>query len=249
MIAPEPSQEPRKLEDSQLEAFDQEFISGSMWDRVVELIKSDFGDSGFTLLDIGGGNGIFVDALLDRFPNANATLLDNSNLLLSKNKPHPRKLLICESATNLESALGRQHFDVIFMNWILHHLVLGSYRQTLELQRTMLTQVTRHLTERGRIHVAECIYEGALFPNLPGWMIFQATSSRLLAPLVRKFGANTAGCGVCFHNHSHWRRAFESAALKPLHLEQHPDWNPSWIRKLALQLRTVHHSQYWLSRS
>jgi SAM-dependent methyltransferase len=239
---------PRQLENSQLQAFDKEFISGAMWDRVIEFIERDFGNDPFSLLDIGGGNGVFVDALLDRFPRSEATLVDNSELLLSKNAPRARKTLVCESVTNLEARLKGRRFDIIFMNWLLHHLVLGSYRQTRDLQTRTLGEVARLLGPRGRIHILECIYEGVLIPNLPGWMIYQMTSSRLMAPVARKLGANTAGCGVCFLNHSTWMANFEKASLKTVRAEHHPDWKPSLIRRLGLQLRTVHDTQYWLSR-
>jgi 16S rRNA G1207 methylase RsmC len=62
----------------------------------------DFPDGHFNFIDIGGGDGLFADKVLARFPNSHGTVLDNSQLLLKKNIPSSRKNIIFNSAENIK---------------------------------------------------------------------------------------------------------------------------------------------------
>ena len=80
------------------------------------------------MLDLGGGNGVFADQLIDRFPSSDVTILDISSNLLKKNRPSSRKKLINGSIEYMAEILEGHRFDCIAMNWVLHHLVGESYR-------------------------------------------------------------------------------------------------------------------------
>ena len=88
----------------------------------------------FTLLDLGGGNGLFADQLLARFPKGVVTIIDISSALLSKNNLSSRKELIHGAIENMGEIFAGRRFDYITMNWVLHHLVGQSYRLCKEHQ-------------------------------------------------------------------------------------------------------------------
>lgn len=238
----------RKLEDQQVEAFDTEYVDDARWQPFSDLIKRDFPDGEFSFLDVGGGNGVFADRLLAEFPKATGTVLDNSEVLLARNVANPRKQTICNSAENV-ATLGHK-YDLICINWVLHHLVGNSYRESRLNQLATLKALRGLLTERGRVSIYENNYLGWLFKDLPGRMIFELTSSRLLAPIVGKMGANTAGVGVCFLSKRQWVDTVSKAGYQLLEFVEPDNW-PWPLRfewKLALHLKNIRVGHYWLAR-
>lgn len=236
----------RMLSDAQAEAFDVDYVDpGDRWALVRDRIRRQFGNQPFTLLDVGGGNGRFVDRLLEEFPNASGTVLEPSELLLGRNAPHARKTLLMGTA----AALPPARYDLICVHWLLHHLVLESYETTRQEQVRTLTALRAHLTERGRISVYENIYEGWLGDDLPGWLIYQGTALRRLAALTKRLGANTAGVGVCFHSLPAWRALVAEAGLRIAEYAEPDSWVwpfPWWYRP-ALTLRRISTGHAWLA--
>ncbi|MGH8249499.1 MAG: class I SAM-dependent methyltransferase [Steroidobacteraceae bacterium] len=236
----------RKLSDEQVDAFNREYVDADRFARVSSRIDAAFPDGEFTFLDIGGGNGRFADQLLERYPRARGTVLDNSELLLARNKSHPQKTLLACSAGELDSI--RDRFDLVSLHWLLHHLVGDSYAATQTNQRRALASLNGLLTERGRISVFENDYQGWAPDPIPTWLIYVVTASRPLAPLARALGANTAGVGVCFNSQKTWRNLMKEAGLQLIdHAE--PD---TWKRRIPLYgtfglgLRDVKVGHYWL---
>lgn len=236
----------RVLSDAQTEAFDVDYVDpGDRWALVRERIRSQFGHHPFTFLDVGGGNGRFVDRLLEEFPAATGTVLEPSGLLLARNTPHERKALIEGTAAELPG----ERYDLICVHWLLHHLVSESYEATRQEQVRTLTALRAHLTERGRISVYENIYEGWLANDLPGWLIYQGTALRRIAGLARRLGANTAGVGVCFHSLPAWRSLVAEAGLRIAEYAE-PDtwvWPMPWWYRPALTLRRISTGHAWLT--
>lgn len=150
------------------------------------------------LLDLGGGAGRFADVLLARYPSCQIAVADSSELLLSRNRPHPRKTVLHVDASRLATAFEPHSFDVIFLHRLLHHLVGDSYGETIRFIQEVLCQCAAVLKPHGRLSVIENIWDGRFFDRLSGRLLYHATSSRLLAPLTRRMGANTAGTGVCY---------------------------------------------------
>ncbi len=59
------------LVEEQNAAFDEEYHSAAELRSKVELLRKQFGNDGpRSIPDLGGGNGIFLDALLAEFPKA-----------------------------------------------------------------------------------------------------------------------------------------------------------------------------------
>lgn len=237
----------RQLSDSQLASFDTEYVDADRWQMVKRNIDRDFPDGKFRFLDLGGGTGRFADLLLANYPLAEGCVFDNSELLLAKNNPDPRKQLICDSAEHLGKIDGR--FDLVSVHWLLHHLVGDSYAQTTINQRAVLGGLAGLLASRGRISVFENNYQGLLLDALPGWLIYEATSMRSLAALTRRLGANTAGVGVCFRSEQQWRAMIAATGYKIVDYDE-PDqwiWPLRWYWRVFLFLRRVRVGHYWLS--
>lgn len=189
----------KKLDDAQVEAFDTEYVDDNRWAATVEArINQDFPDGHFTFLDVGGGNGNgnFADRILAQYPNSVGTVLDNSETMLSRNKPNERKTVVLDSVENLEKSNAT--YDMISLNWVLHHMVGDSYMQSRRNQIWTLKTVKALLTARGRVSIFENLYDGYLVDSLPGRIIFNLTSSKAISGITQRLGANTAGVGVCF---------------------------------------------------
>ncbi|MCH7852469.1 MAG: hypothetical protein IIC41_06775 [Candidatus Marinimicrobia bacterium] len=77
----------KTLDDTQLAAFDVEFVDNRFWPLVAARIDSDFPAGDFRFLDVGGGTGRFADLLLERYPRTSGTVLDSSERLLAGNRP------------------------------------------------------------------------------------------------------------------------------------------------------------------
>lgn len=239
----------RQLENDQVKAFDVEYVDEDRWAVVKKQIDADFPDGEFSFLDIGGGNGQFADRVLSRYPKARGAVLDNSELLLSKNTPHPAKTVILKSAGELSQLSGE--YDMVCCNWVLHHLVDSTYSSSRQQQFTALTQMKRLLSKRGRISIFENNYTGWITDNFPGRIIYSLTSSKPIAQLAKRLGANTAGVGVCFLSKDAWTETLGRAGLS-IHAYAEPDkwkWPVKWYYKTSLGLRRIVAAHYWIRRS
>ncbi|MFV0306517.1 MAG: class I SAM-dependent methyltransferase [Desertimonas sp.] len=205
------------------------------------------GPSTFSFLDLGGGHGAFADRVLAAFPDASAVGGDTGTPLRDRNRPHPNKTVREIDATRLADAeVDRQ--DVVFLNWVLHHLVVtGDYHRTRQTIVRALTDVRWRLRPGGRVSVYENLYEGPLGVNLPGRLIFGLTSMRVLAPLTGRLGANTAGVGVCFHSERAWRKIFEDAGYEVVVATPRRPWSVAWWKRLGLGVSSVRAGHFWLS--
>ena len=238
----------RKLDDSQLESFDTDYVEGNRWDTITSRIDRDFPSGRFRFLDVGGGNGKLADRLLDSYPHANGTVLDNSELLLNKNTANNRKKILLASVDDLGNI--QEEYDLICVHWLLHHLVSDRYATTRRHQLATLNKLRKLLSDKGRISVFENMYTGWWIESLPGWLIFQLTSASNIASFTRRMGANTAGVGVCFLSRKQWYQTIENANLNILDYLEPDDWTwplrNSW--RFFLHLQHVRVAHFWLSQ-
>ena len=92
----------KKLTNEQIESFDVDYVQNHVgWDKIESFINKYFPDKSFTFLDIGGGNGVFADRILETYNKAEGIIIDNSKYILSKNKPNSRKTIIECSVENI----------------------------------------------------------------------------------------------------------------------------------------------------
>lgn len=236
----------KKLEDFQLESFDTELVVGDRWDTVTERLDEDFPSAEFSFLDIGGGNGRFADRLLEKYTKATGTVLDNSDLLLSRNEPNERKTTIHDSVENLGCVNTK--YDLICVHWLLHHLVSSSYTQTRRNQLMTLQRLPGLLTARGRVSLYENTCEGWLVENWPGRLIYYLTSSKWIAPVTRRMGANTGGVGICYLSKNQWLDTIREADLQVLKYREPQNWIRPLPRpeyRVLLNIRDIRVAHFW----
>jgi ubiquinone/menaquinone biosynthesis C-methylase UbiE len=234
------------LDDDQLRTFNTEQICDKEWAVLKPIFDERFAGREFSFLDVGGGNGSFADMLLRAYPRARGVVLDPAEILLRENKPHPRKEVKLAGAETMEEVFGERRFDLILFNWILHHLVLGSYAKTLALQRAVILKARRLLARGGVVSVLENLYEGKAIDSGPSRLIFELTSSKLLKSLVRRLGANTAGCGVCFRSRTAWERDAQWAGLRVARFVEMTPKPIGFAKELLLDVKFVGHGFFWL---
>ncbi len=236
----------RTLDDSQLEQFDDEYVSDDVWQEIEPAIAASFPDGRFTFIDIGGGNGRFADRMLAAFPECVGTVLDTSQLLLDRNTSNPRKSLLCESAQNI-GTLG-ERFDVACLHMVLHHLIGETYGETRANIEAQLRATAAVLSDRGRISIFENLYDGWWVDGAPGRIIYRLTSSRRLRSVVGRMGANTAGVGVCFLSEKEWRSTVARSGLRieSEHVTEPRDIPRAW--NVFLHVRSVRRGHFWAGR-
>ena len=204
------------LSEEQNAQFDREYHSAEEIEAKLELLRRHFPGGPRSILDVGGGNGRFLDGLLDAFPQADGVLLDISQHLLDANTPNPRKTLINASVNDADRIFAGRKFDLITINWLLHHLVGPTYQACADNCVATLRICQKHLAPNGVIFIAENMFEGFLGLNMPSHVIYSITRVKF-PPFVRQARRffNTAGVGVCFRNERNWGEILARAGLKP----------------------------------
>lgn len=204
------------------------------------------------LLDVGGGNGTFLDTMLQAMPDATGTLVEISQGMADKNAPSNRKSVVCANFLEWAADIAQteQRFDVIFFNFVLHHFV-GKYRvESNRLQTQALQAAKSVLGKDGLIVVYEISYNGLLHDELPSTLIHALSSSTLLTPVVKRLGANTAGYGVCFHSENYWKNLFGENHLSVVneHLIVHGRFAgiSARIKQLLLNISTMDYKIHFL---
>ncbi|MEH1988894.1 class I SAM-dependent methyltransferase [Nostoc sp.] len=240
----------RQLNNQQLEEFNKEYVGALEWETIKNLIEHNFQGNRFSFLDIGGGNGIFTDRILQNYPESVGTIIDNASILLELNKPNLRKTLLLASVEELNNIFEKStKFDLIFFNWALHHFVKSSYYETRKIQCQALMNARSLLSENGYISIFENIYDGIVFAKFPSYLIFYLTSSKILASTMKKMGANTAGCGVCFLSKAQWEDTITKAGLIVSQYTDYEQWkNINILRRIFLHIGPVRHGHIWLSK-
>jgi ubiquinone/menaquinone biosynthesis C-methylase UbiE len=241
----------KSLSEEQNKAFDAEYHTPRELAAKVEVLRSLMPQGPSTILDIGGGNGKFLDALLQVFPSSEGYLLDVSEHLLSLNKPVLRKHIQKGSCDELDTLFAGRTFDLITLNWLLHHLVGSTYGRSVSNVLQLLEGCRRHLKANGVIIVAENMFDGALISDGPSRLIYALTSMKApwFTKVARRF-FNTAGVGVCFHSQRRWENIFGCARLMVKERFFGDYCSISGTRRLMysiLLIKTRRHGHYVLS--
>ncbi|MDG2046913.1 MAG: class I SAM-dependent methyltransferase [Halioglobus sp.] len=228
------------LDNDAVKAFDTEFRD---WEAYCSVLSS-LGIPRYTkikVLDIGGGNGIFMDRLLDFFPNATGVVLDYSQFMLDRNTHNPRKKVMQGSATDIDTLLLGENYDLITINVLLHHLVGEDEEQNLINITRCLKSLHCILAGTGKLVVYEQVYEGWLRQPSPGEIIYRITKvkSGAFSFLMKRLGANTAGVGVRFRSIRGWQGLFERHNFRSIHTGFVLEDKPSIFRKIFLNIRKV----------
>jgi len=238
----------KKLDETQVTAFNTDDVTDVLWNMVNQHIIRYFPDGNFKFIDIGGGNGNFTDRILNQYVKSKGILIDNSELLINTNKKNPRKLIINDSIENIDKYIDFK-VDIIFFNWLLHHLVSSSYSETINNIKGALLQSKSLVSSTGFISIFENMYDGLLVDNLPSHLIFHLTSSKLISPLIKRLGANTAGCGVGFLSQNKWCEVIKETGLDIISLSDDGLWYTPMHHKVFLHVKQRRVSHFWLRRT
>ena len=206
-----------ELSDDRVENFDHDTTAITTAALIAGRINQAFSDrSALSLLDVGGGNGTFLDAMLLAMPRDSfGTIVEMSGPMVERNTTSERKCVIHANFLDWAASVdAAQRFDVIFFNFVLHHFVGKRRAESIRLQTRALNAAKALLSVGGLIVVYEIHYNGLFQHELPSKLIHLFTSSAALAPIVRRLGANTAGYGVCFHSETYWRTLFATSELR-----------------------------------
>jgi SAM-dependent methyltransferase len=234
------------LNEKQLEAFDVEYVNNKRWIPIKQCIDRDFPDGQFSFVDLGGGNGIFADRILAAYPKSTGLVIDNSSFLLGKNLFNDRKRTVLESVENISHILSEK-YDIIFFNWLLHHLIDNSYARSLEKINSVLDSAKGMLTERGRVSIYENMYKGFIIDNAPSVIIYHLTIAKAIAPLIRRGGANTAGVGVCFLSYKKWYSTIKQIGYDILDYTNDDIWSINWKWHTFLLIKNIRCGHFWLT--
>ena len=231
-----------KLTEAQNAAFDQEYFANDDFNWLVAKLQSTF-DRPIRLLDVGGGNGIFIDRLIEAVAVSEATNIDLSEALLAKNKQN--KTIIKGSILDYQFPHDT-YFDMISINWMLHHMVAASEHETVLLQQATIAACRRYLAKDGVILISENDYRSWLCAGYSGALIYWLTRSRSLAPLIGKF-ANTAGVGVRFRPSGQWRRVAAPLYLRDIKFGK--NWPTAHWKRVVLGMLPPRHVHMLLTEA
>lgn len=246
------------LAESQLEAFlHSEGIPKRMSACLADL-PNKIGKPVETILDCGGGNGMYLDMLLEIFSEAQGTLVDSAPFMLDQNVSHPRKRLLLQNLDDMDSIINTgQKFDLICFSDVLHHCIVPTYRGTRDLQTKILKNAAKLLAPGGLVLVSERIMDSCLMDEYSVRLTYALTRSRILAGITRWFGANTAGVGVCFASNNRFKKLCDDSGLaliEEINIDSTSNWSlksqmSALIWFIALGARSLRHDLFLLTKS
>ncbi len=236
------------LTDDQLLVYDTVFMNSRRWQVIQNCIDEDFPSGEFTFLDVGGGNGIFADRILETYPKSQCTVVDNSELLINKNIQNNRKILLLADITEATTKYSVK-YDIIFCNWILHHLIHNkSYIKSKRNINASILRLKKLLAPGGKISIYENMYNGLLIDSLPGIIIFHLTSIKFASKIIKRLGANTAGVGVCFLSYNQWCSLFKDCKLRVNKISKDSKWIFGLNWKIFLHMGKTYCAHFWLDK-
>jgi len=233
------SRELRVLDEDQTASFDTEYVRPEYYSLLTQRLNAAIDVRRFRFLDVGGGNGVFTDRILSSYKGSHGTLMDISDYLLARNTDHQRKTILKCNASEMNRILAPDSFEVVFLNWILHHYIGNSYRRSIQLQQELLRNAAQLLAPNGCLVVFENLYDGYGSGDTPGRLIYHIAGSRALVTLTKYLGANTGGVGVVFHSDTAWQRLFRASGLVVVVSERLDPWDVSFYKRFLLRIESV----------
>ncbi len=155
---------------------------------------------GKTLLDIGGGKGVFSSASADL--GAKVTLLDPSQSMLDLSKDARLEKMIGQ----LPNDLPKRKFDYIFMQYVLHHVTGKSIAESKRLVGQSLDEIHNRLDAGGLLFLTDEYEESYLLKTFYRTAVFYALKLQNKIGIKIPIKYFLLGLEVCFYT----REEFES---------------------------------------
>ena len=161
------------------------------------------------ILDIGGASGNFALAVKNYFgASASVYVIDTTSYDTWEQETYSRNItFIKDSIENLKSCFpDEMRFDLIFANRVFHHFVSSSWEKTLDGMNDYLSMIHDRLSPEGSFCIHDHFYNGYVCDAASSYVIYKITSCRIpfVASIAKRFGARSAGVGVCFQSERMW---------------------------------------------
>jgi SAM-dependent methyltransferase len=174
------------------------------------------------ILDIGGGRGFCSLVLREYFAEngCEIVVVDNTRYDTWDEFGGGTIKFIEDSAGNLGEMFSENTFDLIFANYVFHHMIVtgpgGGWRGTVLNITDTVKQVSKVLKNDGVFCVTEHWCDGLLFDKAASAVIYTLTSCKipLLARIFRRIEAKSAGVGVCFLSKKMWMNIVDSCGFE-----------------------------------
>lgn len=194
------------------------------------------------ILDIGGASGYFAMQLKSHFQNKNVEIyvLDITEYDTWRQAEFGRDIhFVCDSVENIGTIFQKNFFDMIFANRVFHHFVDESWKKTLAGMETSMKLIRQLLRRDGVFFVMDHFYDGLICDAATSFLIYHATSIKLplLAGLVKKLGADTAGVGVCFQSEKMWTERIQKCGFRLNQIERSPCDKVRFLKRLLLLIK------------
>ena len=220
----------KELSDEQFIAWSKSTFEDSY--DVVALVKNlkTSGRKELTGLDIGGGIGTFAKTVVASCTDqqVNITVVDPGVEAAEQRIDSEGVDYVLAPFDAFETD---KKYDFIIFRTVLHHLISDTESKTYETQLTALAKAKSLLKEGGFIFLTENFYEPWVGTDTTSRLIYAVTSSKAVAGIARKLGANTAGEGVRFRSSQAWKQIYDRVGMKVESSELHPWWGgvmPFW---------------------
>ncbi len=190
-----------------------------------------------SILDIGCSAGNFDLELKNFFGNRahiyGIDSVSSDNWLAHKNEINFYQM----SITDIENSdLKGKKFDLIFINRVVHHLVGDNYVQTQKNIEETFRIISSILSPQGYFCILDHFYNGLFWDNSTSYIIYSLTASKnkFLAKFIKRFGAESAGVGVCFLSRKKWLANINNSNMNLVFEKNSPERQLSLFKKILL---------------
>lgn len=159
------------------------------------------------ILDIGGGSGALAFALHEYLGDCEHEIYVLEITKYEIWNEFSNCIHFVEgSAFDVEKFFKQNTFDIIFVNYVFHHLIQKSHKCTIDGFKSMLASIRSRLKDDGKLCISECYYYMPIIKEASGLLIYTASTFNLpfLVKILHKFGAKSSGVGVCFLSKEKW---------------------------------------------
>lgn len=186
------------------------------------------------ILDIGGGSGALALALHQYLGECEHEIFVLEITKYSISDQLSNSIHFIEgSAFDIEKYFNQNTFDLIFVNYVFHHLIQKSHKCTVDGFKSMLESIRSLLKDDGKLCISECYYYMPIAKEASSELIYFASTFNLpfFVKILRKFGSKSAGVGVCFLSKDKWNALISQSGYSVLTAFEKP------VRKMKLVLR------------
>ncbi len=205
--------------------------------RFAEFLAEKAGGRRVSLVDVGGGSGVFAKLAL-KHADVDVTILDPSEGMLDTVQDDRIRKRVGRLPEDV--AEGAPH-DFLHVSEVLHHLVGSSVAASKQHCRESLAALEASLADDGYLLVSELYYEAFGAPRLTRWAIFWLLKAQNKLRLRVPHDDFLLDLLVCFYTRKELDRMLDEAGFRTLHVITDKS-KVSWMeRLLLLQRRGARH--------